>query len=128
MSTQETRYPDPAQLRKWADEPYPFDDVLPSDLELQDDERLTATVHGTEYVYAPAYITIETKRDEWERQSDVPWATETHTQAWRSSSLITVEEDYITARYLYQRNSGETFQVEAYWLLDTITVHNPDTP
>lgn len=128
MAEQDTRYPDPAQLREWADEPYPFDDVLPSDLELQDDEKLTATVFNTEYVYAPAYITVEIARDEWDRQSNVSWINEDHSQAWRSSDLTTIEEDYVTTRYLAPRESGGLCQVEAYWLLDTITVNTSATP
>jgi len=122
---QETRYPDPKQLRAFAREPMPFHEVHASDLELLDDGALRHGVESVEYRWSAEYVVIETEPDEWERLSDLSGFDMSHPEAWNRADDIELNEDYVCATGVPDSVDPSVWMYEAYWLLDSITIERP---
>lgn len=123
---QNTSYPDPAQLQRYAEDPMPFHDIVASDLELADDERLRYGAEHVAYQYHPTYIMVETERDEYTEASDLPWFDLSHAKAWNRAMNVEIQEDFIVASDLVTGPDGESHKYDAYWILETVTFKNPN--
>lgn len=134
--TQDITYPDPEQLRKYADEPMPFHKINASNIEMLVGERgitdgsLRWGAGPVEYIWHPTYILVETERDEWERIEDISWYDMDHTDAWDKAIDLQIEEDFICVTEFISE-SGEAgdaipHQFDAYWVLQTVTINNPN--
>lgn len=123
--TQDHSYPDPGQLRKFAEEPMPFDDILPGDLDLDDDGHYVATVENVTYDYHPTYINVEVEDGEWEQVSDLSWCDLTHVEAADRYMHMEIQEDFICESGMVTMPNGDPAQFEAFWILEEICIQNP---
>lgn len=135
MSTA-TTYPEPDQLRSFANEPMPFHTIDPSLVDANDDAEhsdenggesdgaaVLRSTHGrVTYEYKPAYINVETARDEWHRASDIEWVDVTHREAFEKADHVECSEDYIIAKFVHP-DPTQPYMIEAYWLLNSITIN-----
>jgi len=122
---QETRYPDPAQLREFASEPQAFHPVHASDLDLLDDRTLRHTAGSVRYRWTPEYVNVETGPDEWHRVSDVDYTDMTYGESWNAAVDVEVGPDYVCATGTPNHPERRFSRYEAYWLLADITIRRP---
>jgi len=120
--TQQTSYPDPAQLRTFAADPMPFHSVTASDLELKPYSSLTATVSDTTYEYAKDTINVEVSDSEYVPLETLPNLKLSYGDAWDDALDVCVVEDYVQVVGMLQRD-GESLAYEAYWILDSICIN-----
>lgn len=122
------KYPDPDALREYAEEPMPFHDITPGDFEVREGPAfvLDATFETTRYRYRPAYIRVDTDRDTAvfadPTQKDIPIDYES---AWEQALDIDVAEDFLCATGCITV-AGEAAKYDAFWMLSTVTIRNPD--
>jgi hypothetical protein len=121
---QDTSYPDPKQLRAFADDPMPFTNV--EGLTLHDDGRLTGASGGVEYEYTTEYIRISPRVGDHYRASEYPEWGFSHSEAWENRGHSAVESDYIEATGFVDGMESSLAFYEAYWGLDSITINVPE--
>jgi hypothetical protein len=127
--TDRHRYPDPNKLLAYADEPVPFHNIGASDLEITEDDDempngvLCADCGNVEYHYHPSDINVETAPGEWESVEDVSHYDMDHPDAFDRAINLQIEEDFICATEFVTDSEGEPAQFEAFWVLETVTIH-----
>jgi len=119
---QETKLPDPAQLRTFANDPLPFHTVLPKHLSMDEEGVLVATFDNVMYTYEPRYINVETAvSGEYVNASQCEWTDIDHRTAYERADLVTVEEDFVSTTGILP---DHPIQYEGYWILETIKSQN----
>jgi hypothetical protein len=128
LTMQESSYPDPEQLRKFAENPMPFHGIVASDLELiENDERmpdgtLRVGYGNVEYRFHPHYISVETEPGNWENVENVEQYDMNHQEIFDLSIDLQIEEDFICVTGFITNDEGETTQFDAYWILGKILI------
>jgi len=117
MLQQKTAYPDPKQLRQFTTEPVPFHEL--SDIELCDDDRIRCTVGNVEYVFHPTYVLEEVQDGEYDRY-EYPETPLPRNELFESRTDTQINEDYICMTLILDT------LYEAYWVLEEITIENPN--
>lgn len=124
---QDTSYPEPAQLRQYAQEPMPFTEV--DDISLRHDGYLTGGSEHVEYAYGPTYIRFTPESadsvDDAFEVSEHPDASLDHARCWTEAEHVQVEEDFICATGLADKMVPEPGQFEAFWMLRSVTITVP---
>ena len=116
---QDNSYPEPSQLQEFTNKPMPFHDIHASDLELIEDNKIRVSYENTEYVYHPTYFRIERAENDVERIEYSEWKNEVD-MMWENGMDWEIQEDFICVTYL------SDYQYEAYWVLENITINNPN--
>jgi hypothetical protein len=114
-------YPEPQELREFAQEPVPFHKIHASDLELLSDGRIRVGYENVEYVYHPTYLLEELENSNGERERyEYPNWPVSASEIFEDSVEWEIVEDYICT----------TFTVdgwyEIYWVIEDITIENPE--
>lgn len=124
----DTSYPDPAQLRRYAQNPMPFHEITAVDLRILEhhdefeDGTIRVTKDNVEYTYRPGDIRVEVSPDEWEHVDDVDDVEMDHFDAWEETTDWQIEEDFIGTMGVFADHDGEVTQCEAFWVLDAVTI------
>ena len=113
-------YPDPSELRKWSEEPMPFHSIRPHDLELLENDKIRVGYGNVEYVYHPTYLRVQPEEKDAFREEYPEW-NDLIEDFWEDSLNIEITEDFICFT-MFHNNC----QYEAYWVLEEITVENPN--
>lgn len=127
---QDTGYPDPAQLRTFAEEPMPFHDIKTADLELiVDDDRMSdhtlrSGVGNVEYRYEPSYIRLEEEEGEHYYAKEYPDWSFNHSEAWEKAEDIEIQGDFICATGFVSGMESDTAMYQAFWILDKTIITN----
>ena len=111
-------YPEPQELREFAQEPMPFHEIHASDLELLDNDRIRVGYENVEYVYHPTYLRVEFADGEHERHEYPDWEYVLE-DVWNDGVDWEIQEDFICVTMLSDH------RYEAYWVLEEITIENP---
>lgn len=117
-------YPEPWQLKNYADDPMVFTDV--NDLELQPDGTLTGGKGVIEYTFSPDFIRITPERgdDEPYEASQNPDVELDHAGVWNRKIETTVEANTVSVTTFTCQliPEDETALVEAFWSLSQVSI------
>lgn len=124
---QDDSYPDPKQLRAFAEEPMPFHDLRPADLEMLHNGRLRAGVGNVEYEYRQSSLLLEVENGSYtpvERvdRSHFEACRFDHARAWQIAGNTEVTEDYVSLTGVAHKMVTSPTQFDATWVLDEITI------
>jgi len=131
MPSQQSAYPDPRQLRRWASDPMPFHTVHNGEWSYDaDDDSITVDCDETEYVYRPqggdVLIEVPPFNGEYAEASDVSGFDVPYGLAYQQADCVEAEEDYIAATGLVSSTDGDALrQFAAYWILDEVHIVGP---
>lgn len=120
---QETSYPDPEQLRAYADEPMPFTEV--ADLDMNYQGHLVGGSEGVEYDFRPSYIRVQPEDDDHYYVRPRDQVEFDHARAWSIALDVEVAEDYVCAHGHAEKMLPRGGMYEAFWILDTVTIARP---
>lgn len=115
-----TSYPEPEQLREFTQEPMPFHEFHASDLELLEDDRIRVGIEDVEYTYHPTYLRVENNDENVHREEYPEW-DDFVSDVWEDSVDIEITEDYLC---FFMLNNDSIY--EAYWVLEEISISNPN--
>lgn len=120
MMERDTSYPEPEQLRKYAEEPMPFHEFTATDLELVENDKIRVGIENVEYIYHPTYFLIDPGHEDWDRQKYPEWVDKVD-GVWKDSLDWEIQKDFICTTGF---SDGQKY--EAYWVLETIEIENPN--
>lgn len=118
---QQTEYPDPAQLRAYAEEPMPFHKIAGGIPEPDPDQQISIIRDNVEYVFTPESIMVEVADGERVPVSDAD-CDMTYYDAYEGAMNFTTEEDFIMATG-HPPDVGTSWRYEATWVLGEVTIN-----
>lgn len=122
---QETSYPDPAQLRKYAEEPMPFHEFdHAGNFDAQTTE-IRFEFDNVEYAFEPTYINIESEDRDYELVENVPDCNLDHYDAWYGALDVEIGKDFICATGMADRGA-DVAQYNAFWILEEVVISRPE--
>lgn len=117
--TQDIHYPDPEQLKTFAEEPMPFQEFHGTDLEMLEDGRIRVGIANVEYIYHPTYLLETDEYGEVTRFEYPDWPISAK-ESFDDSMAISIVEDFISGVVPADEH------YEAYWVLEKIEIENPN--
>lgn len=124
---QDDSYPDPKQLKAFAQEPMPFTDV--ENIHLEEGEYLVGNYGNVFYRYRPTYIRVSPAADPDEayEADEREGCTLNHGWCFKRAADLEVSEDIICAAGITVLGVPEDdAQFGAFWILDEIQIVVPD--
>lgn len=124
---QDDSYPDPKQLKAFAQEPMPFGTV--EDIHPGKHGYLVGNHDNVFYRYRPSYIRVtpDTAPDSAYEAGERDGCDLDHDYCYREADDLSVEEDFITATGIaVERIPESDAMFEAFWILDEIQIVVPD--
>lgn len=123
------KYPDPYQLRAYAEDPRVFHNVKPQDFELRANMQARVVVGNVTYSYQPTTVMVEDETDSFvpahhiQKNYEKSYVLD-HSHAWNNSENFETGSDYIklTGIESHEDIVPEPMQFDATWLLDTIEI------
>jgi hypothetical protein len=120
--TQDTHYPEPEQLKTFAQEPNPFHQLYDYEWEFNEENgNIIIDCGNVVYVFEATYINVETAKDEWHRVSDIDFDM-SHENAWDWKDDIAAQEDFINAVGTVLGKSDSPIMYNAFWILDRVEI------
>lgn len=122
---QDHSYPDPAQLRTYADDPMPFTDVDGYTVTSDGDLKAGSPEHPVTYTYEASYVSVHPE-DESEgayNVTEMDGVTVPHGWCWMNADHVVSEEDYVTADgYIGPDKAPHPGRFSAFWILSEVTI------
>lgn len=117
---QNTNYPDPIQLEKWAREMFPFTDI--DEFKLNDENYIVCiseqdTLEIT-YYFEPTYINVKVEPDEWKMIQDENEYDISHKKVYENSIVTEQGEDFFCMSMHDFDENGDDIRFDAYWILE----------